>query len=123
MRKLISFCCSTPTPVRKPARRTPVKKKPDELFGGEGRWPPAPAGEGVWLLAEGPDIGKEVDLVTGVMVCLGRRGLYPASTEVREICWIPLAELPEHVKKLKADKADGEPVRRRRTTGRGAAAS
>ena len=95
-------------PARKPARRAPVKKRPDECFGGEGRWPPMPAGKGVWLLAEGPDIGKEVDLVTGVMVCLGRRGLYTASTEVLEICWIPLAELPEHVKKKKADKAAGE---------------
>ena len=92
-----------PPPVPRPARKIPVKTKADERFSGGGRWPPAPAGKGVWLLAEGPDIGKEVDLVAGVMVCLGRRGLYTAATEVLEICWIPLAELPEHTKKVKAD--------------------
>ena len=57
-----------PNPVRQPAKRATVKKKPAELSGGEGRLPPAPVGKGVWLLAEGPDIGKEVDIVTGVMV-------------------------------------------------------
>ena len=92
-----------PPPVPRPARKIPVKTKADERFSGGGRWPPSPAGKGVWLLAEGPDIGKEVDLVAGVMVCLGRRGLYTAATEVLEICWIPLAELPEHSKKVKAD--------------------
>ena len=96
-----------PKPIKKPAVRASVKKKPADFSGGEGRWPPAPIGKGVWLLAEGPDIGKEVDLVTGVMVCLGRRGLYTAASDVLEICWIPLAELPAHTAKVKADSGGG----------------
>jgi len=55
-----------PPPVPRPARKIPVKTKADERFSGGDRWPPAPAGKGVWLLAEGPDIGKEVDLVAAL---------------------------------------------------------
>ena len=107
-----------PRPARKPAR-APAKKKPAGHTGGEGKWPAKPDGEGAWLLAEGPDIGKEVDLVAGVMVSLGKRGLYTVSAEVLEIAWIPLDELPAHAKKLKADGKEGAAPAADGTTGSG----
>ena len=52
-------------------------------------------GEGAWLIADGKNVGAEVDLDIGCMVNLGKQALYYDKEFMQQVLWTPIPRLRE----------------------------